>query len=310
MWTPLVAALLLTALAGTASAQFGLVSGTVKDDRNMPVKGATIIAENPDASPASFTASSDRKGHFAMIGLRSGTWWLRVGAPGHSTEIGEVLVRTLPNRTPPLKFILQKLVVPASALGSLAAKDLQASLASADSLYVDQRWDEAIVAYNEILERAPALSTINLQVAAAYRNKGALDEAIKAYNALLKVDPTNDRAIIGIAMVSFEKGDLEMAERTLEIAAQTPDATREVFYDLGDIKFARSQTEQAVKAYEQAARLDPTWGKPPLALGRLAMTNGDADAARRYLQIVTDIAPISREAAEATALLRELVQHK
>jgi uncharacterized GH25 family protein len=54
----------------------------VKDDRGVPIKGATIIAENPDASPASFTVSSDEKGRFAIIGLRSGLWSFRAGAPG------------------------------------------------------------------------------------------------------------------------------------------------------------------------------------------------------------------------------------
>ena len=70
----LLAAVLLIALAGSAAAQTGRVTGVVKDDRGDPIKGATIIAENPDASPSSFTASTDENGRFAMIGLRSGVW--------------------------------------------------------------------------------------------------------------------------------------------------------------------------------------------------------------------------------------------
>jgi Flp pilus assembly protein TadD len=304
----LIAAWLLVGFAGSVAAQSGRVTGTVKDERGDPIRGATIVAENNDASPRSFTASSDDKGRFAIIGLRSGVWTFRSGAPGYSTDGGEINVRTLPGVTPPLTFRLQKLAVAPSALGSLSPRDLQASLASADALYNSQQWDEAIAAYKEILERSPSLSVINLQIAAAYRNMRAFDDALKAYNELLRIDPTSDKAKVGIAMTNLEKGDLEMAERTLEVAAKAPGATREVFYDLGEIKLAKSQPAEAVQAYERAAEVDPTWGKPPLALGRIAMEQGDAAAARRYFQLVMDVDPVSPEAAVADTMLRQLEQ--
>jgi len=302
------AAWLLLALAGNAAAQVGRVTGTVKDERGDPIRGATIIAENLDASPSSFTASTDDKGRFAIIGLRSGLWSFRSGMPGYTTDAGELNVRTLPGVTPPISFRLQKLAIPPSALGSVAAKDLQTALANADGLFNSQQWDAAISAYRQILGQSPSLSVINLQIAAAYRNKGAFDDAIKSYNDLLKLDPTNDKAKVGIAMAHFEKGDLEVAERTLEAASQAPGATREVFYDLGEIRRARSQAAEAVQAYQRAAEVDPMWGKPPLALGRIAMDKGDAAAARKYFQTVTDVDPVSPEAAQATTMLRQLEQ--
>jgi Flp pilus assembly protein TadD len=304
----LLVAVLVAALAGNAAAQAGRVTGVIKDDHGDPVKGATIVAENPDASPTSFTASSDEKGRFAIIGLRSGVWQLRASSPGYASDGGELNVRTMPTVTAPVTLTLQKLIVPPSALGSTAPKDLQAALASADLLYNNQRWDEAIVAYGAILERSPSLSVINLQIAAAYRNQKAFDSAITAYNQLLKVDPDNGKAKVGIAMTNLEKGDLDMAERTLETAAQTPSATREVFYDLGEVKLARSLSDDAVKAYERAAQIDPTWGKPPFALGRMALTKGDTAAARKYFQTVIDIDPVSPEGAQATTMLRQLDQ--
>jgi Flp pilus assembly protein TadD len=306
----ILAAALVISVAGNALAQAGRVTGVVRDERGDPVRGATIIGENPDASPSSFTASSDESGRFALIGLRSGLWSFRAGAPGYTSDGGEVNVRTMPNVTPPLRFTLQKLITPPSALGSVAPKDLQAALATADALYNKQQWDEAIRAYTTILERSPSLSVINLQIAAAYRNKKDYDKAINSYDALLKVDPTNDKAKVGIAMTNLEKGDLDMAERTLEIAAQAPGATREVFFDLGEVKLARSQGDEAAKAYERAAQVDPTWGKPPLALGRLALDKGDAATARKYFQMVMDVDPVSPEAAEATTMLHQLDQSR
>ena len=71
------------------------------------------------------------------------------------------------------------------------------------------KYDEAIAAYQAILAKAPALTVINLQIAAAYRNKKDYDSAIAAYNELLKTDPNNDKAKIGIGMTNLEKGDLQ-----------------------------------------------------------------------------------------------------
>src|SRR5438552_16727597 len=54
--------LALLGMAGGAAAQTGRVGGVVKDDSGQPIKGATVLAENPSASPRSFTATTDDKG--------------------------------------------------------------------------------------------------------------------------------------------------------------------------------------------------------------------------------------------------------
>src|SRR3954470_12009327 len=186
-----LAVLFVVALAGAAAAQTGRVGGVVKDEAGQPIKGATITAENPQASPSSFTATTDDKGRFSIIGLKSGQWTFSAQAPGFGPETGRLNVQTIGSPNPPLTFTLKKGggAAPAGALGGLAAKDLQAELASADALYNQQKWDDAVAAYRGIMAKAPSLSVINLQIAAAYRNKKDYDAAIAAYNDLLKVDP-------------------------------------------------------------------------------------------------------------------------
>ena len=147
---------------------------------------------------------------------------------------------------------------------------------------------------------------INLQVAAAYRNKKEYDAAIGAYNDLLKVDPNNDRAKIGIGMTNLEKGDLQAAEDTLSKAAESPNATREVLYNLGEVKFAKGQTEEAAKAYQKAAGMDPTWGKPLFKLALVQLNKGDKDATIKALEKVIVADPTSPEATQAKAVIEQL----
>lgn len=303
-----VAALLVAAFAVTASAQTGRVGGTVKDESGQPVKGATITAENPNASPSSFTATTDDKGRFSIIGLKSGQWTFTAQAPGFGPETGKLAVQTIGQPNPPLTFTLKKGggAGGAGALGGLAAKDLQAELAAADALYNGQKWDEAVAAYRAIMTKAPSLSVINLQIAAAYRNKKDYDNAIAAYNDLLKVDPNNDKAIVGIGMTNLEKGDLKAAEDTLTKAAQSPKPTREVFYNLGEVKFSKGETDEAAKWYQRAAELDPSWGKPLFKLALVQLNKGDKDATVQALEKVIAADPTSAEATQAKAVIEQL----
>jgi tetratricopeptide (TPR) repeat protein len=303
-----LAALMVAALAASAAAQTGRVGGTVKDDTGQPIKGATITAENPNASPSSFTATTDDKGRFSIIGLRTGQWTFTAQAPGFLGESGRMQVQTIGQPNPPLTFTLRKGGSgPApSALGSLAAKDLQTELAAADQLYNSQRWDEAIAAYRAILAKVPALTVINLQIAAVYRNKKEYDNAIAAYNELLKTDPNNDKARIGIGMTHLEKGDLQAAEDALTKAAETQNPTREVLYNLGEVKFAKGQIDEAAKWYQRATEMDPSWGKPVLKLALVALNKGDKDGAIKLAEKVISADPSSAEASTAKALIEQL----
>ncbi|HEY7291440.1 MAG TPA: tetratricopeptide repeat protein [Vicinamibacterales bacterium] len=310
VWRGALAALITAALAAPALAQTGRVGGQVKDEAGQPIKGATVTAENPNASPNTFTATTDDKGRFSIIGLRTGQWTFTAQAPGYGPEQGKASVQTIGAPNPPMTFTLRKGGgAPAGgggALGGMAAKDLQAELAAADALYNAQKWDESIAAYRAIMAKAPSLSVINLQIAAAYRNKKDYDSALAAYNELLKADPNNEKAKINIGMTNLEKGDLEAAEQTLQSAAQSVGATREVFYNLGEVEFAKGKTDDALAAYNRAASMDPQWGKPVFALGKVALNKGDTKAAIDYFNKVIELDPSSPEAAQAKAVVEQL----
>lgn len=301
-------ALFVTALAGEAFAQIGRVGGQVKDEAGQPIKGATVTAENPSASPNSFTATTDDKGRFSVIGLKSGAWTFTAQAPGYGPESGRLDVKTVGSPNPPLVFTLKKGVGPVggSALGAMAAKDLQAELQAADALYNTQKWDEAIAAYRAILTRMPALSALNLQIAGAYRNKKDYDAALTAYSDLLKADPNNDKAKIGVGMTNLEKGDIEAAEKTLSTAAESPNATREVFYNLGEVLFAKNRNDEAAAAYHRAAAMDPKWSKPLFGLAKIALNRGDRDGAIKAFEKVMEADPASPEAAQSKAVIEQL----
>jgi tetratricopeptide (TPR) repeat protein len=298
-------ALMCPALAAPGFAQSGRVGGVVKAEDGQPIKGATVIAENRNIAQ-SFTATTDDKGRFVMIGLRGGQWRFISQAPGFTPE-GAVANVRMGTPNPPVTFALKKTGnANFGALGGLVARDLQQSLERADALFNDERWDDAIAAYREVLTTAPPLGVIHLQIATAYRLKKDFPSALNAYHELLKSDPTNQKASIGIALTERERGDLDAAERTLDAAASAAGAGRDVFYALGDLKLERGDVEQANKFYQKAADADPAWGRPLYMLGMGALKMGDASSAARFLKQVIDVDPVSDEAALAQTTLDTL----
>jgi tetratricopeptide (TPR) repeat protein len=306
-FTPILlfATLVAIGIANQASAQVGRVNGIVKDEAGQPLKGATVTADNPNIGQ-SLTATTDDKGRFTMIGLRAGSWRFYAQAPGFSPDAGEMPVRMgAPN--PPVQFTLKKTGnANFGPLGGVTSKDLQAELAAADALFKQSRWDEAIAAYQKVLEKAPPITAINLQIAAAYRNKKDYAAALTAYEAALKADSGNQKAAVGIATMNLERGDSKAAEDALTKAAQATGAGRDVFFNLGEVTLARNDADAAARWYQKAAAADPYWGKPLYRLGQLAVKKGDTAGASKLMDQVIAVDPSSAEATLAKTSLESL----
>ncbi len=301
-----LAALIVASLASGAAAQSGRVGGIVRDEMGEPIKAATVRAENSGGQPQAFTASTDAKGRFAMIGLRAGDWTFTAEAPGFDAQAGRVRVGA-DGLAQPLLFSLTRSVGgPIPELGDESPRDLQARLADADQLFATSKWTEALSAYQAILHDVPALSSINLQIGAIDRIRKDYPGAIEAYQSLLAVDPDNPKAAVGLAMAHLENGDAATAESVLLKAAGGPTPDRDVLDALGSVERAKGNAADAATWYQRAAAADPAWGKPLYELGTLALERGDRAQAADLMRRVLDVDPSSGEAVKAKASLAQI----
>jgi tetratricopeptide (TPR) repeat protein len=209
----------------------------------------------------------------------------------------------------PVTFNLPKGVpAPTGALAGVNMKELQAEIDAADALLKAGEYDQAISAYQATLVKAPTLTLINLQIGNALRMKREYDRAIEVFQEILKTDPTNERAKIQIGMTNLDKGDVSAAETTLLAAAEAPGAGRDVFYSLGEVKFAKNEPDQASLYYQQAFDADPTWTRPLLKLGLVALNRGDKAGAIGFMEKVLVVDPDSPDATEARTVISQLSQ--
>jgi hypothetical protein len=198
---PLVAAaLLVLSLAGSAAAQQARASGTVRDTDGRPIKGATIRAINEEASPPEITSTSDDRGRFGMIGLRSGPWDFIVEAPGFVPVRATAQMRVA--ATPPMNFTLAREQGPPP--GSLDRLVLQ-QVTNANALRDKGQFEQALSAYQLIRQQNPKLTSLNMVIAGVYRRQAAeesnpvarralLERAIDTYGRLLADETSGARA--------------------------------------------------------------------------------------------------------------------
>lgn len=296
-----MAALTMSALP--AAAQTGRIGGTVKDQNGQPIKGATITAENPNASPSSFTATTDDRGRYSIIGLRSGNWKITASAPGFQISSGAVPVRTIGAPNPPIEFVLAP-GVPAAPAG--LPKEIIADVEAAEARFSAKDYDGAIAAYSAILAKAPKLTRLNVAIARSHRGKKDYANAASWYEKAISADPNDFSARTELAMMYMEQGQLDVAREKLLEVAETVNATREVFYSLGEIERARDKTDDAATWYQRAADADATWAKPHVGLALVSIQKGDIPTAIKHLEKAATTGTDAADQAMAKAMLDQL----
>lgn len=296
--------LCVTLYAVVASAQpSGRVTGVVRDEDGEPIKGATIAARHEN-SGTNYTAHTDNKGRFNIIGLRFGEWIFIGSSPGYSAAGAKMQVRMNSNLNPPIQFSLRRTGPGAGgALEKLTAKSIQEQLAAAEALFNEKKWDDAIAAYRKIMTAAAPLAFINLQIAEAYIGKNDVMRAEAAYEDLLKYDPTNERAVVGLAELKLHQGDRRGAEAILMLAAQSEEPRRDVLFHLGELSNDTGRKDEAWEWFRKASAADPSWGRPLYRLAELSSARGDAAGATQYMERVVAVDPLSPEAALAKTAL-------
>jgi tetratricopeptide (TPR) repeat protein len=301
----IVSAGLVVGLPPAAWAQRGRVNGIVRDGDGQPVKGVTVVAESLRAQPSSFTATTDEKGRFVLVGLQGGMWHFAAAAPGYASEQQDIDVSLLRRNTPIEIRLVKVILSDPTGMASVNTRDLQANLQAAEALLAGGQYDAAIAAYQAILARSPSLTTVNLRIADAYQQKKDYAGAIAACRQLLQAEPGNQRATVALARIYLEQGDVRSAEETLQAAAGNGPSA-EMLVAFGDVKMAQDRVDEASQWFEKAAALEPAWQKPVYMLGMVALKRGDKDAAARQMARVVAAAPASPEAAEARRVLDQL----
>jgi arylsulfatase A-like enzyme/tetratricopeptide (TPR) repeat protein len=130
-----------------------------------------------------------------------------------------------------------------------------------------RRFDEAIVAYRELLKEEPGMTDVWLQLADMYNRRGSTMQAVDAYKEVVKRNPKDAAGLTGAAAGLLRLRKLDEARAHAELAVDTaPAAAHELLARIA----VESRDEASARRHAQLAReADPTLPLPPFIEGVL-----------------------------------------
>lgn len=294
----------------------GRISGDVVDESGAKVPGALVIVESP-RSNARLEAKTDKRGHFAIGGLGTGTWRVTISKEGYLSSSTEIQVSQLA-ANPPVNLTLTK----ASAGGAATSAEAGGSLLdSGNALLKAGRYDEALAAFEEFAAKFPDVYAVHLNIGSAYMEKGDLDRAGAEFKSVLdhigpamedlrKQKDTSLKALSGLGEAALKRGDFESAQgffrRVLEVSPEDPAAA----YNVGEIFFSNQKIDDAIAYLELAVKIKGDWPKAYHRLGLVYLNKGDLPKALENLKKFLELDPENPEAASVKAAIAAIEQIK
>ena len=179
------AAICLTAVP--AAAQTAVVAGRVRTTDGSTLEGATITGESLRNASRTVEGRTDDGGWFGFLGLVSGPWRFVITKFGYEPAEGIAFVRRTGRVDMNFVLNVDPLRPPVPTTGVLAgipAGEIQEDLAAAHRMFDRGRFDDAIDAYEDLLEQVPQLTSLHLQIGHAYAERREYERALAAYRAV------------------------------------------------------------------------------------------------------------------------------
>lgn len=316
----LVAILVLTCLVMISPAQENLgrgrISGDVVDEQGVGVPAVRIVVQNLQGS-ARLEGTTDKKGHFAVAGLGSGTWRVTASKDGYVSAYTDMPVSQL-RTNPPITLTLKGI----SAAPDPAEEGQGGSLLDEGQALLEAgQYDEALVVFERFAAEYPEVYGVRLSIATALLKKGDLDRAEAEFRGVLdrtalaagiaaKDKDLASRAFSGLGELALKRGDFAAAQdsfrRVLDLSPQDAAAA----YNVGEILFSNQKTDEAIASFELAIRIRPDWPKAHHRLGLVLLNKGDFDKALQSLRRFVELDPQNPEAANVKATIAAIEKMK
>lgn len=313
--TLLVFAAVAMVLAGTPAlaqdwAGSGRVKGTVVDTDGNPVADAQVIYRllaDPESGPPPMT--TNKKGKFSMLGLKGGTWVVRVEADGYipwsSPEPVEVFSTGV---SPIVEAVLEAL--PKEVLVARGRAEANAFLKAGDELLKGGDAPGAREQYSLSLELLDEVDfpVVYTAIANTYLEEGDLRAAEAEADRALAIDEGWVEAIKVKCAIAAAEGRLAEAETLLATIPEDEVVHQNTLVNIGLGHFNNGEMEQAVVFLDRTVRDYPEFGQVYYFRGLVNLNLNNTAAARTDFERFLEMEPDNPQAEAAREYLGYLSQ--
>ncbi len=262
----------------------GRFMGVVTDDQGKPLAGVKVKLFSLKGQ-SGFETETDKDGEWKALYVRGGTWNIDFEKPGYmpkklSAEIKEY------DRNKPIEIQMEKVE------GLVITDELKAALSRGNELYEAGKYDEAVAAYQTIVEANPDAYVIYLNIGNCYFQQQRYGQAEEYYRKVLEKDPQNAEAMLLIGNTYTNRGQDGQAMEWYNKIDFEKITDPMVLFNIGSNFYRQSKLDQALKYYQRAVEIKPDFLDAIYQLGltHLAMNNYPAAIAafENYLKLDLD----------------------
>lgn len=259
----------------------GRITGVVTDQDGKPLPGVKVKLFSLKGQ-SGFETETDQDGQWKANYIRGGTWNLDFEKPGYMPKKLSAEVKEF-GRNKPIEIRMEKME------GLVITDELKAALSEGNTLYEAQRYEEAIAAYQAIVEANPDAYVIYKNIGNCYFQLQKYEEAEKYYQKILEKEPENADALLLIGNTYANRGQDEKAMEWYDKIEFEKITDPAVLFNLGANFYKESKLDQALKYYRKAVEINPDFLDAVYYLGLtyLAMNNNPEAVAsfEKYLKL-------------------------
>lgn len=283
------------------------LSGTVSDEQRNPIPSAKITLQFLENEEITQETTSDKKGKWKIAGLGSGNWRITASAQGYIPYQNIVNVRQL-DRNPLLNITLKK------AEEQLIETTPEMELfEQGNRLFQDEKYEEAIAAFQEFLEKNPELYQVHFSLGNCYKEMGKIEEALKEYQLVLEnADESIDKdrklkakTLAAIGECHLLKNDIDSAQDFFKQSLELDPNDEILAYNVGEIHFSHQKMDEAVDYFELASQIKPDWPDPYLKLGYVYLNKAENAKAVEKFEKFLDLEPDT----ERSAMVKNIINY-
>lgn len=305
----LVLAVLVTLVAVPAWAQSGSVRGRVLDEVGEPLEGVEIVIEYKDGLTRKVVTTSNAKGDFVQVGLRTGNYSLTFSKSGYQPGILDVRVQL---GEPYLvgEVTLQKL--PEGVLSADQAEELSAEIKEYFEKGVAEVEAEnlqaALDSFQKVIDLAPDSAEAHFNKGFVYMKLDNPEMALPCYEKAVELRPDYYDAYVELGNIYNNARRWDEAMRALERASEIKPTEINPLYNYGLVAMNAGAAPKAQEAFGKILELDPDHAAANYQMGMVMVNLANNEAAIPYLEKYLELEPNGPHAATAQGVLSYLKQ--
>jgi Flp pilus assembly protein TadD len=291
--------LLVSVLAARAQVQ-GRISGRVLDISGNPIEKveATIVSQKTSA--VHYELKTGKDGRFIQIGMMPGYYVLTLKKTGFAPSSQEIHVGVAGEES--VEITLKTVEAKAERTYSAADK----SFLTGNKLYAEQKFAEAVAAYEEAIGLDPGNWGYRLNLGLSQKKAGQPEAALAAFRKAAELNPesysANKETGEALAITKQFAEARSFYEKAVVLSPDDPDGQ----YNLGVCLVNVGESEAALPRFQKAVEIKPDYAEAYYQMGTILIGQNKAAEACASLEKFLALAPGHEKAGIAKQLLEFL----